>query len=766
MVNKLILFLFFPITFFGQITKKQLDNVPPVADIVQVEPSLLTIGNKNYSLQEFTKLYKRSLLTDTTSDKSPRQFLEQFINQQLLVSKAEKDGLDTTRAFKEELATLKKELSTAFMVEKSVNDALIKEAYERLETEVNVSHILISLNENPSPADTALAYKKIIDLRNRILNGEKFSELALKYSNDHSVTKDEGNLGYITAFQTVYPFETACFNTPVGKISMPIRTKLGYHIIKVTARREYQRWKAAHIFVNIKPNSIEQDQLVAKKKIDEAYSKLQAGENFEKLVRQYSADATTNTKAGVFKRMFGTDELEKPFEETLFSLKKNNSYSTPIRTSKGWHIVRLIEKQELKPFVEMFSYLQNKVAADSRNELAKNALLVRIKKENGFKEYQSVVNDCKSLIDSVLSQKKSLNDSQFELSNKTMFSIGDKEISAKTFLKYVKQKSETAKKAYHPSMPDTWYLEFVGQENMKYEEEILDKKNQDYGQMVNEYREEILIQTLTDGHQTNLIQDTPAQKAYFEKNKELFQIPERIKLEIFEANSMENLNKFKDIFSKKIFPLSLKWQDLFFDKNSAELTENHKQHLYDLALLLLKNEDYKVEISGNIDPDENDQYSAERAQNAVKYLISKGVGIDRIVEKDNGKFQPVSKTEREKNRRISFVLSTTNKQDIVKLNNALKPESIKVYNGVFKKGENKIVDLLKWVPGEQQFEKNNRYIFANIEKIEPSRLMTFEEAKGKVLKALQLAKDKEFKDKLIALFPISVNEDLLKKVSK
>jgi peptidyl-prolyl cis-trans isomerase SurA len=767
MTFKTIIFLLISFSIFGQITEKQLSNVPPVAQIVQPEPNVVSIGKKTFSLKDFTLLYRRNLQTDSVSDKTPKQFLDQFISNQLKVLKAEDEGIDTTFTFKEEMTTIRKELASSFMVEKSVNDALIKEAYERLETEVNVSHILIRVNDFNNPIDTLAAYNKIIDLRNRILAGEKFSEIAVKFSEDKSAIKDEGNLGYITAFQTVYPFETASYNTPVGKLSMPFRTSLGYHILKVTAKREYQRWKAAHIFININAQSTEAELQASKKKIDDIYSKLQTGESFEKLARLYSEDATTNTKAGVFKRLFGTDELEKPFEEALFSLKKNGSYSTPIRTSKGWHIIRLVEKQELKPFNEMYNYLQNKVAADKRAELSKNALVQRIKKENGFKEYLSVKNDCKELIDSVLTLNSSLRSVKSDLNTKVIFSIGEKEIFVKNFIDYVNEKATKSKVKFEKNMLEQWYKDFEISENLAYEESVLEKKNQEFGVLMNEYRENILVQNVLEGQVwTNMIQDTEGQREFYNKNAEKYILPERVKLELFDANSTENLKKFKNIFAKSPYPLSFKWNDLIFDLNSSQLTETHKQHLTDLALLLLKNENYKVEISGNIDPDESEKISNERAQNAVKFIVKLGVGLDRIIEKDNGKFQPLSKTEREKNRRVSFSLSTTNKQDIVKLYNVLKPESIKVMNGAFKKGESKTVDLLKWVEGEQELEKSGRHIFARIERVEPSRKMTFEESKGKIIKAMQVAKELEMMEKLKVAFPVIINEEQLKKVSK
>lgn len=243
-------------------------------------------------------------------------------------------------------------------------------------------------------------------------------------------------------------------------------------------------------------------------------------------------------------------------------------------------------------------------------------------------------------------------------------------------------------------------------------------------------------------------------------------MPERLTVEILDANSTENLRKIKEIFIKEPYFISLKWSDLLFPKNLADLTLAHKSKLNDLALMLIKNGDYQLEIAGNSDPEENETVSGERIQNAVKIIANLGVPLERIIEKNNGKFQPLSKTDREKNRRIEFKLFSTKKEDVIKLQNALKPESIRYTKGTFKRGENKTIDLLKWQIGEQQFEKSNRYIFANISKVEPSRNMLFNEAKGKVLKEMMQNYENDLLLKLKTTYPIILNEDLLKKITK
>jgi acyl-CoA synthetase (AMP-forming)/AMP-acid ligase II len=71
-------------------------------------------------------------------------------------------------------------------------------------------------------------------------------------SEDPSVTSNGGNLGYFTAFQMVYPFEDAAYNTPIGKVSNPFRTRFGYHIVKVVDKREARGTiTTAHVMVSV-----------------------------------------------------------------------------------------------------------------------------------------------------------------------------------------------------------------------------------------------------------------------------------------------------------------------------------------------------------------------------------------------------------------------------------------------------------------------------------------------------------------------------------
>ena len=118
--------------------------------------------------------------------------------------------------------------------------------YDRKE-ELEVSHILIRIPEGGTANDTTTAYNKAMGIYKRAQK-EDFETVARDVSEDPSVSHNGGNIGWISALRTPYTFEDMAYQTPVGKISMPIRTFIGYHIIKVNDKRQSQgEVKVAHI---------------------------------------------------------------------------------------------------------------------------------------------------------------------------------------------------------------------------------------------------------------------------------------------------------------------------------------------------------------------------------------------------------------------------------------------------------------------------------------------------------------------------------------
>ncbi|HPT52665.1 MAG TPA: peptidylprolyl isomerase, partial [Bacteroidales bacterium] len=194
---------------------------------------LVTIGNESVTKDEFLKTYSKNNNLMTATEKDLREYLDLFINFKMKVKEGEALQLDTLKQFKTELLSYQKQSSQQYLIDKEVTEQLMDEAKTRAQYHVRASHILINCPENASPKDTMAAYKKALTIREEILSGVyTFADAAIKFSEDPSARDmtnsqngrvhpgNQGDLGYFTVLDLIYPFETAAYNTPIGQISM------------------------------------------------------------------------------------------------------------------------------------------------------------------------------------------------------------------------------------------------------------------------------------------------------------------------------------------------------------------------------------------------------------------------------------------------------------------------------------------------------------------------------------------------------------------
>ena len=225
--------------------------------------TLITIGDKQISAREFMDTYeKNNVKTDVIDKKNIDEYLDLYIDFKLKVTEAENLKMDTMPSFVKELKNYREQLAKPYFSNDDITEELVREAYERMQYDVNAAHILIKCDAKALPVDTLAAYNKAMSVRERILKGEDFGTVAMEMSEDPSArdmaeipgvrkayTGNRGELGYFTAFDMVYPFETGVYTTEVGEVSMPIRSDFGYHVIKVNSKTPALGLvRAAHIF--------------------------------------------------------------------------------------------------------------------------------------------------------------------------------------------------------------------------------------------------------------------------------------------------------------------------------------------------------------------------------------------------------------------------------------------------------------------------------------------------------------------------------------
>ena len=220
------------------------------------------MGDENVTLADFEHVFRKNNKDSVTTTEALDAYMELFVNFKLKVLEAEAMGMDTVSAFKKELAGYRDQLARPYMVDSDLLDELVEEAFERKGMEVRASHILVSVGPDASPADT-LVLEPHPTLRDRVVNGADFGEVARsKGGSEESFGEEQRwRFGLVLAFQMVYPFECAAFETAEGEISEVVRTRFGYHILKVTGKRKARgEVQVAHIMVRM-PRTAPQDQV-------------------------------------------------------------------------------------------------------------------------------------------------------------------------------------------------------------------------------------------------------------------------------------------------------------------------------------------------------------------------------------------------------------------------------------------------------------------------------------------------------------------------
>lgn len=517
----------------------------------QKDQVVLTIDGQTTTLEEFEATFKKNNRDSAITPASLDNYMELFINFRLKVAEAKKLGMDTVAKFKNELAGYRAQLARPYLVDASLLDGLIEEAYSRLSEEVHGYHILVKCDLNASPTDTLRAYQKIMQLRNKILSGANFQQVAKESSEDPSAKENQGDLGYFTAFQMVYPFESAAYNTKVGDISMPVRTKYGYHLVKIVDRRAARgEIRVAHIMIRDKAD----DKDYSKNKINEVYAKLTSGEKtFEELAATYSEDGSSAKKGGELP-WFGTNKMVTEFEDASFGIKNNGDYTAPFATSYGWHIVKRLEYKPLAPLAQMEKEIKSKVQKDSRADKTKNSFLNKLKKEYNYSENTANIEKLIAAADTNVFKntwtvKKKLN-------RAVICTVAGQSIKGSEFVDYINHKRPTKSKVSPHDFIANEIKNFTNDKVIQYEDRQLESKYPAFKMLMNEYRDGILLFELTDQKVwTKAVKDTAGLRAYHIENKNKYMWPDRAQIAVFTCENAKYAKQVREMILSGDYPI-------------------------------------------------------------------------------------------------------------------------------------------------------------------------------------------------------------------
>ncbi|HNV52361.1 MAG TPA: peptidylprolyl isomerase, partial [Tenuifilaceae bacterium] len=421
--------------------------------------------------------------------------------------------------------------------------------YERMQYEVSASHILINVPENASPADTLLLYKKALEARTRILKGEQFGAVALSTSNDPSVARNSGYLGYFTAFQMVYPFETAAYNTPIDSISKPVRTRFGYHIIKVHGKRPAQgQVKVAHIMIRVQPNANPQDAENARKKIVEISDKLKAGTDFATIAKEESQDPSTAKNGGELPWL-SSGQIIPEFERVAFGLSADGQISEPFQSTFGWHIVKRLGRKMVGTKEEMLPEIKSNVARDSRNQKSRESFIKKIKKEYNFKEDTAKLKVITELLDSSLYRgewkAKTVKD------NAVIFEFTGGSYRISNFASFMEANQRFIGQNTLKGFIKVAYGEWINRIILEFEENRLPEKHPEFKQLSKEYLEGMLLFEITNQMVWQKSSDSIGIANYYDTHKNQYTRGERVHYAVYTLKNAKIKEKFVSGLAKR-----------------------------------------------------------------------------------------------------------------------------------------------------------------------------------------------------------------------
>ena len=526
----------------------------PFVCFTQINSSdiLFTIEDDAVTTKEFLRVYNKNLdLITDNSQKDIDNYLQLYIDYKLKVLEAYEKEYDKKESYISELNKYSAQLASNYLYDKKSQDSLVNEAYLRTKTEIKASHILIRVDAQD--LDTLEVYNKLISCREDF-QMHNLAYLIKKYHDGKNIFVED--LGYFSAFKMIYSFESKAYEAKIGDVSMPFRTRFGYHILKVEDKREsLGEVTVGHIMLSKKNKD-------SPSKINSLYDSIIGGANFESFAKKYSDDKSTSNVGGRLKPFTSGQLNSLPFEKAAFDLEDINQISKPLETKFGWHILKLYSKSQLSSFKEMESSLINKVKNNSRSSVISNSFYKKLLNKYNL-DYE---NDLTYFVD----QLNGHNDKNIWKipptinKQKTLIKINDTELSYLDFANYIVNTYLSNGTNYR--LVKDLYENFINKSVMDYYKSNLLTENAEYRYIYNEYKEGLMLFDLMQNEVWNKAkEDTIGLKSYFKNNKSLFKITNNVN-PLYEDISAEVISKYQITFENNWIKTLRKKNAIFIDK--------------------------------------------------------------------------------------------------------------------------------------------------------------------------------------------------------
>lgn len=523
------------------------------------DPVAFEINGQKITKSEFMKEFLKSIgkspeAAPTACTYEKRQKLEEyvqlFVNYRTKLVDAYAKGFDKNPELIKELNSYRLELAAPYLMDNETLQQILDEAYERNHYALHAAHILVKCRYDAKPEDTLAAYNMAMDAYNRVIGGEDFfavsSDIVARQSTSlqgrqFRKNEREGDLGCFSAFDMVYPFESAAYSLEPGQISKPVRTRFGYHVVYLLDKMPfYGKTTLRHIWVS-GGNLPEK----AMGRINMAYQKLQEGESFENVARNYSDDLQSNDKGGLLMDM-PLNQMPPDYVRQIANGLKEGEYTKPFKTIYGWHIIKLEHRDTIPSLEELAPLYKQRLSRDNRSSAPKEQFIAKSLeryhfvdytkaygswKQNGGQwtfvptkkvtkksTYASSLQPVRDLVTDSVFKKAWVFDTNSLTERRPLMELDGRFYTTYDFCIYI-AKNQTFN---FPSNLDKYvenkYQKFIDETVMEYADSRLEVEQPEFGDLMNEYRHGLMIFAYNDQEiWSKAISDSLGLRAFYEQ---------------------------------------------------------------------------------------------------------------------------------------------------------------------------------------------------------------------------------------------------------
>jgi len=460
------------------------------------DPIIMTVGDMEVPLSEFLFIaQKDDSGVNLLNKKSLNNYIELFKTFKQKVADARSLRIQESIYFQNELATYQSQLAESYLSDYESERQAIHKVYEQGKYLFSLSHIMFRLPEKSITKDTLEVFNKANEVYQQLKAGADFATVGNRLMEDENSGAVYEEQNYVFPIQTFKEIVEVAFSMSPGDISIPIRTPLGFHIIRLNRKiTNTERLQVAHILLNA-PETLEPDDEQALLNDATAiYEKIKAGEDFAKLVEEYSTDENTKYNGGVL-YPFGLGNMILSFEQAAFALENIGDVSKPVRTRHGYHIIKLLGKSEYPSFDEMSqSFYMAMKEGDLIHELHKGFDDIN-KEKMGYVFYPEAYNELLQLCDDYFPTDTAFYYHAGQMT-KPIMRLQGIDFPQYEFADYISLRA-TSQKTYSGDFLNDQYALFVREILIKLIERDMEN-NPEFNNLINEYHDGILFFEVSD----------------------------------------------------------------------------------------------------------------------------------------------------------------------------------------------------------------------------------------------------------------------------